>query len=294
MPATEQTWRDLKILHVVFGVVALILLLATVIMLTVDHNRPWKKYQRTFRALETWTAAARVDAEDTRAFAEKANELEDALAAVRRADLNPDLIGAFLAEAEKVPEDAEAAVAVREDVGKLRSEANADERFVLRGDLLQRLRDIVDRAEFRENQLAGTLKLRKAELDKRRADYELAIAEEAPAERQRELLELADAKRAEVNEATLSFQRANTHRKSLNQTLGAINAPENSAAKDLADHRQSLSLLRKVLSDRSPNFGWEDGARTAGTRRVQWPASCGSDLASQTDVEQQLQRCCPV
>ena len=30
MPATEQTWRDLKILHVVFGVVALILLLATV------------------------------------------------------------------------------------------------------------------------------------------------------------------------------------------------------------------------------------------------------------------------
>jgi cytochrome c2 len=255
MPATEQTWRDLKILHVVFGVVALILLLATVIMLTVDHNRPWKKYQRTFRALETWTAAARVDAEDTRAFAEKANELEDALAAVRRADLNPDLIGAFLAEAEKVPEDAEAAVAVREDVGKLRSEANADERFVLRGDLLQRLRDIVDRAEFRENQLAGTLKLRKAELDKRRADYELAIAEEAPAERQRELLELADAKRAEVNEATLAFQRANTHRKSLNQTLGAINAPENSAAKDLADHRQSLSLLRKVLSDRSPNFG---------------------------------------
>lgn len=255
MPATEQTWRDMKILHVVFGVVALILLLATVIMLTVDHNRPWKKYQRTFRALETWTAAARVDAEDTRAFAEKASELEAAVAAVRRADLDPELLGAFLAEAEAVPEDAEAAAAVREDVGRLRGEADADERFVLRGDLLQRLRDIVDRAEFRENQLAGTLKLRKAELDKRRADYELAIADEAPAERQRELLELADAKRAEVNEATLTFQKANTHRKALNQTLGAINAPENSAAKDLADHRQSLSLLRKVLSDRSPNFG---------------------------------------
>ena len=255
MPATEQTWRDMKILHVVFGVVALILLLATVIMLTVDHNRPWKKYQRTFRALETWTAAARVDAEDTRAFAEKTAELETALAAIRRADLDPELIGAFLAEAEAVPEDAQAAAAVREDVARLREEADDDERFVLRGDLLQRLQDIVDRAEFRENQLAGTLKLRKAELDKRRADYELAIADEAPADRQRELLDLADAKRAEVAEATQAFQQANTHRKSLNGTLGKITEPEDLAAKNLADHRQSLSLLRKVVSDRSPNFG---------------------------------------
>ena len=32
MPATEQTWRNLKILHVVFGLVAIVLLLATVLM----------------------------------------------------------------------------------------------------------------------------------------------------------------------------------------------------------------------------------------------------------------------
>ena len=255
MPATEQTWRDMKILHVVFGVVALILLLATVVMLTVDHNRPWKKYQRTFRALETWSAGARFDAEDTRAFAEKTAELEMALATVRRADLDPELVGAFLAEAETVPEDAEAVAAVRADLAQLRSEADDDQRFVLRGDLLQRIRDIVDRAEFRENQRSGALKLRKAELDKRRADYELAIADEAPVERQQELLKLADAKRAEVAEATLEFQKSNTHRKALAKTLGQITSPEDLAAKDLADHRQSLSLLRKVLTDRSPNFG---------------------------------------
>jgi len=52
MPATEQTWRNLKILHVVFAITAIVLLVATVLMLAVDHNRPWKKYQREFRALE--------------------------------------------------------------------------------------------------------------------------------------------------------------------------------------------------------------------------------------------------
>ena len=66
MPATEQTWRNLKVLHVVFAVTSVLLLVSTVVMLAVDHNRPWKKYQREFRALETWSAAAQVDEQDSR------------------------------------------------------------------------------------------------------------------------------------------------------------------------------------------------------------------------------------
>ena len=73
-------------LHVVFGVVAILLLLATILMLVSDHNRPWKKYQREFRALETWSAAARVDEQESRAFVEKSQQLEAALAEARRAD----------------------------------------------------------------------------------------------------------------------------------------------------------------------------------------------------------------
>ena len=255
MPATEQTWRDLKVLHVVFGVSAIILLVATVTMLTVDHNRPWKKYQRTFRALETWSAAARVDAENSRAFAEKTTELEAALGQVRRADLDPQLVGQFLAQVESVPADAEAGALARADVEQLQNEADPDRRFALRGDLLQRFADIIDRAQFREDQLAGSLKLRKAELDKRRADYELAIADGAPESRQQELLALADTKRAEVQEATLAFQQGNAHRKTLNGMLKEITASEDAAAKELADHRQTLSLLRKTLGDRAPNLG---------------------------------------
>lgn len=81
MPATEQTWRNLKILHVVFGLVALVLLLATVLMLAADHNRPWKKYARGFRNLETWSAAARVAEQDSAAYESRREELEAQLAA---------------------------------------------------------------------------------------------------------------------------------------------------------------------------------------------------------------------
>jgi len=255
MPATEQTWRNLKILHVVFGVTAILLLLSTVLMLVSDHNRPWKKYQREFRALETWSAAARIDEQDSQSFGEKSKELEAALSEARHAPLDPALTQAFLTQVRTVPVDKEAADRAQLDVDQLTSQADSAERLVLRGDLLARLRDIVQRAKFREDLAAGQLKLRKAELDKNRADYELAVAEEASKEKMASLLGLADAKRAEVATATLDFQTANTHRKALDATLKSITAPEDTAAKSLADHRIKLNQLAKTLKDRAPNAG---------------------------------------
>ena len=255
MPATEQTWRNLKVLHVVFGVAAVLLLLATVLMLAVDHDRPWKKYQREFRALETWSAAARIDEQESRAYAGQSAELEAAVAEARRADLDPALAEAFIAQVRTVPADAEAADRAKLDIDQLQSQADPAQRLILRGDLLARLRDIVGRARYREDLLAGQLKLRKAELDKNRADYELAVAEDAPQDRLASLLAIADAKRAEVATATLEFQTANTHRKSLDATLRNLTAAEDSAAKALADHRGKLGQLSKAFKERAPNAG---------------------------------------
>ena len=255
MPATETTWRNLKVLHVVFGVVAILLLLATILMLVSDHNRPWKKYQREFRALETWSAAARIDEQDSRSFEEQSKQLEAALADARRADLDPSLADAFLTQVRTVPADAEAADRAKLDIDQLKSQTDASERLVLRGDLLERLRDIAQRAKFREDLLAGQLKLRKAELDKFRADYELGVAEEASQEKLASLLALADSKRSEVATATLDFQAANTHRKSLEAILRKMTAGEDAAAKTLADHRSKLNQLSKALKDRAPNVG---------------------------------------
>jgi len=255
MPATEQTWRNLKILHVVFAVAALLLLLSTVLMLTADHNRPWKQYARGFRNLETWSAAARVQEQESTSYAARAAELEAALAEARRTVLDPAATARFLETAKSVPADAQAADLAAVDLDRLRSQADSEQRLVDRGDLLARLRDIVKRCKFREDQLAGALKLRKAELDKNRADYELAVTDGLPADRQAELLALADAKRTEVTAATLEFQTANTHRKSLESQLAALTAGEDAAAKAVADHRAKLAQLEKTLDQRRPNAG---------------------------------------
>ncbi len=59
MPATDQTWYSLKLLHRLFAVASLALLATTVWMLARDHRRPWKEYQRTARRIESLTAAWR-------------------------------------------------------------------------------------------------------------------------------------------------------------------------------------------------------------------------------------------
>ena len=255
MPATEQTWRNLKLLHVVFALTAVALLLATVFMLTADHNRPWKKYAREFRELETWTAQARIDEQDSTSYETRRTELEAALGEARRADLDGAVAQAFIAEVRTVSEDAQAADRAELDVDQLRSQQDPDQRLVVRGDLLARLRDIVKRTKFREDNLAGALKLRRAELDKNRADYELAVAEEGPADRQAALLALADSKRKDVVTASLAFQDANTHRKKLDALLGQMTKGEDDAAKAISDHRAKLAQLEKTFEQRRSTAG---------------------------------------
>jgi cytochrome c551/c552 len=255
MPATEQTWRDMKLLHVIFGVSAILLLVATIAMLAADHARPWKAYQREFRNLETWSAAARVAEQDSREFEKKLDELEKSLAEQRGSPLDASLVEAFLEEVRTAPEDAEAADLARLDADRLAAQEDPKERMTLRGDLLARLQDIVARTRFREDLLAGTLKLRKAELDKARADYELGVAEDVGVDRLQSLLAVADAKRAEVSDATLANQSATTHRKRLEELLRELTRPEDEAAKAVADHRQQLSMLAQSLNERSPNLG---------------------------------------
>jgi hypothetical protein len=59
MPATEQTWRSMKVMHVVFGASALVMTLATFWLMAKDHNREWKGLQLEDRKKEAWMLAAR-------------------------------------------------------------------------------------------------------------------------------------------------------------------------------------------------------------------------------------------
>ena len=61
MPATEQTWRGTKWMHLVFGFTVLAMLLVTLWMFADDHNREWKNYQQTFyHDVEVWLPPVRM------------------------------------------------------------------------------------------------------------------------------------------------------------------------------------------------------------------------------------------
>ena len=55
-----DTHYSVSAMNAWFLVSSALLLASFVWMVLDDHSRPWKKYQREFRELETWTAAARV------------------------------------------------------------------------------------------------------------------------------------------------------------------------------------------------------------------------------------------
>src|SRR5262245_62131122 len=60
MPATEKTWRDQAKMHVIFGISAIVMLVATMWMLAKDHNREWRKWQVQDRTREVWTTEAQL------------------------------------------------------------------------------------------------------------------------------------------------------------------------------------------------------------------------------------------
>ncbi|MCU0874666.1 MAG: hypothetical protein MUE50_20235, partial [Pirellulaceae bacterium] len=78
MPATDQTWYPMKLLHRLFAVASLALLATTVWLLARDHQRPWKQYQRTANRIEGRTEA-------WRQYQLRADQEQDS--AVGRADL---------------------------------------------------------------------------------------------------------------------------------------------------------------------------------------------------------------
>ncbi|NOY42516.1 MAG: hypothetical protein GXP26_11845 [Planctomycetes bacterium] len=96
MPATEKTWRNQKVLHIVFGVSTLVMLFATLWLLAKDHNREWKKWQLADRKKDAWMIRAQHDS-----MADQFSENMDSMAAgIRRAqaaNLDATLIEKFKA-----------------------------------------------------------------------------------------------------------------------------------------------------------------------------------------------------
>ncbi|MBI1901390.1 MAG: c-type cytochrome [Planctomycetia bacterium] len=102
MPATESTWRDIKWMHMVFGVSSIAMLLATIWMFVDDHNREWRDYQEFYYTkLQVWDGQSRQRELDSENFEGRKAELENLLAAEANAVPRKTLARLLLAEALK-------------------------------------------------------------------------------------------------------------------------------------------------------------------------------------------------
>ncbi len=95
MPATEKTWYDQKLLHVVFGCTGLLMLISTIWMFVADHEREWKGYQRTMRGIDQKLTAWRLVAETSGQQQQLVDELQRAYATARIAPPSQEILNEF-------------------------------------------------------------------------------------------------------------------------------------------------------------------------------------------------------
>src|SRR5688572_28502981 len=103
MPAAEQTWRDTKLLHKVFGVSSFVMLVATIWMFAADHNREWKPIQHTSDTIEIKMTAWREQQYNTEDAKRQKEALEAAVVAARRRPIPPALLEQFKVQVGEDP-----------------------------------------------------------------------------------------------------------------------------------------------------------------------------------------------
>jgi cytochrome c2 len=269
MPATEQTWRNQKLLHVVFAVSGVAMLGATIWMFAADHFREWKPIQRTFIKVETDMSAWQQQQYLTSQEIQKHAELEAALAAARSRPIDGDqleLLKKFKAEVEsdakrrKVSEDSfksidesvkalNAAAASKVEKGSVNVAAER-----LRGQLLDSLRTIVQAARFREERLLDERKVKNAILDKQKADLDLAVRDNRSADVMAAIQTDIDAQTKEIQRLTLAFQDASEHRKNLQGLIGELTAAEVAAAKAVEDKLADVKRLENAIAQTQSTY----------------------------------------
>ncbi len=257
MPANEQTWRDSKFLHVVFGISALAMLATTIWMLAADHRREWKDYQKKFQAIEAWTANARISQEMSTQYQEQTEALEAKIAAARTVVPPTDVMDRFEAAVKQDAAQREAPEPDFTDVNvayNALAKAEKEDRPPLWDDLRSAMEKFVTEARFRENELATDKKFKAANLDVARSQYDLGVGNELPKEELDALQAEVTKQIATVDEANDAAQNANTYRKDLESILADITSDEDAAKKALVDHEADLKQLQATLWDREKHI----------------------------------------
>jgi len=243
MPATEQTWRDQKRLHVVFGISSTVLLLSTLWMFKADHDREWKQYQRTARDIEVKMTEWRQLEFQTASIQQELDQFQAELTAAQGAPIDVKLLADFSARATKDGELTGLAADLNGASG--------------RADQMAAMDAILANAGFRESRLLNDRKFRRADLDKAKADYGLGIRDGRSSERLASLRAIVDRVQADVDALNLAYESVSQLRIDLDALRNQITAAADAAAKALADANTQMDQLETAVRER--HAGWVEG-----------------------------------
>ncbi len=253
MPATEQTWRDSKLLHVIFGISSLAMLGTTIWMLAADHRREWKDYQRKFQEVELWSTNARISQQESDQYKQDVKQAREDWEATRLVVPERAVIDDFEAAVDenyKQRKAKDADFSAVENAYDALNKAKDEYKPAERDRLKEALGVFIKDAKFREEQFASEKKNQAAYLDVARSVYELGVGNELPKSKLAKLQEGVDDLRQKVDDATMAVQDASTYRKRLESIVGDMTGDEMAAKKKLDDLVVQLELLEKARYER--------------------------------------------
>ena len=245
MPATEQTWRDQKILHVAFAGTSLLLLVGTLWMFADDHNREWKRYQRTGRRIETTLAEWKLQQAE-RDTSAKNTELQRTLVDLHAEPIPVSRLRDF---AEEVFADAELRDVEPPDTSAIETPEAP------RSTVLQQCEKLLQQARFREEYLSEQRKFKMAEGDAARANIDLAIRDGRSEDVTRPLQDIALRFKGEIQQLTERYQQAATHRKRLLELLNNMLAGQRELEQALASNDAERTRILGVLTQNQKTWG---------------------------------------
>lgn len=269
MPATEQTWRNPKLLHVVFGVSSLMMLVATIWMFTKDHTREWKDYQKATNAINQFYIQGRTDEEQTLKFAKDLDQANIALAEAKALPVRSEDVAEFK---KAVEADAERRGDKPYDLSKVEAnlqatdgDGDAEAAKKRREDILKILKDALAKAKYREDTLLQERKFAAANLTATLSLRDLAVTEGRSQDiiDQRQAVvdkalkgskENGDAKDG-VEVLTTKYEAASMHRRQLEAILKQITAPVDDAEANLVKVKADVKRYQDSVEGFSKKLG---------------------------------------
>lgn len=264
MPATEQTWRNVKTMHVVFGITSLLMLGGTIWMLADDHLREWKRYQREFRKVQVAATDARIAELKTAEWSATQHELKQALIATQQQVPDADLVTTFAqtvddrAENHRASARASEAQAIRQAFERTQQAAEAGKPTEVakeRARLFAAMDNAISRARNFAVRITGQVKFERANLDVRRSEFDITVRDHRPQPVMDAALNSVVEQERFVDELTLEMQSANTYREELERLKATIANDEVLAQKALDDHDLTLARLEKQREEQRSNWG---------------------------------------